>query len=161
MKSNLFIQSEAFPDVAHLQLEADSTPVQVKMAVLELLPQGAVVADFIVLVEDNDELEAVELLTVIPEGLRLHLHRLKEIVVTVRYAGRDVRREFRPSATIGRVHRWSCEHFGIKPSDAAELRLQVSGSDLQPDADVHVGTLVKHPKHSIVFDLVPAPRING
>jgi hypothetical protein len=39
--------------------------------------------------------------------------------------------------------------------------LQVSGTDVRPDPDVHLGSLVKAPHHSVGFDLVPAPRVNG
>ena len=90
-----------------------------------------------------------------------HLHRLKSIDVIVRYAGRDVRRAFRPSATVGRVKKWATRELSVEPSDAAELMLQISGTDNRPDADIHIGTLVKAPKHSLEFDLVPSPRVNG
>jgi hypothetical protein len=64
----------------------------------------------------------------------VHLHRLKVIDVIVRYAGRDVRRAFRPSATVDRIKHWSTRELGIAPSDASELMLQVSGTDSESSA---------------------------
>ena len=68
---------------------------------------------------------------------------------------------FRPSATVARVKKWATHDLGISVSDAAELMLQVTGTDNRPDADTHIGTLVKGPGKALSFDLVPSPRVNG
>ena len=78
----------------------------------------------------------------------------------MRYAGRQAKRDFQSATTIARVKRWATHELGINASDAAELVLQVSGTDIRPDADVHLGSLVVAPHHSVTLDLVPSPRVN-
>lgn len=161
MKIQVFVQSEVLQDIEVLELPGDAGSKELRSACFALLPAGTDQKEFHLYVEDDDNEEHVETLKKIPDGLRVHLHRLKGIDVQVRYAGRDVRRTFRPSATIARVKRWSTRELGIAPSDAAELMLQISGTETRPDTDVHIGSLVKAPARSISFDLVPSPRVNG
>ena len=96
MKRQVFIQSELLADVAVLVVEHDSSTREFLESLHKLLPR--VEEQIHTYIEDEDDELALEKLTEIPEGLRIHLHRLKSIDVTVRYAGRDVRRTFRPSA---------------------------------------------------------------
>jgi hypothetical protein len=159
MKRHVFIQSELLADVAVLLVEHDSPAHEFIESLHKVLPR--VDQEIHAYIEDEDDELALEKLTEIPEGLRVHLHRLKGIDVTVRYAGRDVRRTFRPSTTVARVKRWACHELGISASDAAELMLQITGTDIRPDADTHIGTLVKAPTKALSFDLVPSPRVNG
>ena len=160
MKVRVFVQSEVLKEISVVEINADATTAQLRKACLSVLPTGLNPDDFQMYLEDDDE-ATVDLKGKIPDGLRVHLHRLKAIDVHVRYAGRDVRRTFRPSATIRRVKRWSVRELGISASDAQELMLQVAGSDHRPDEDVHLGSLVSAPNSAITFDLVPSPRING
>lgn len=163
MKTLIFVQSEILEDIIAVELPGNADFKQLLDACFSLLPQDFKKNDFHLYVEDEDEDSEVHLkdLKEIPDGLRVHLHRQKGIDVVVRYAGRDVRRTFRPSATIARVKRWATHEFGLSPADAAELMLQISGTDTRPDADIHIGALVKSPQQSITFDLVPSPRVNG
>jgi hypothetical protein len=161
MNVQVFLQSELLRDIEVLELPRDTSPKGLRDACIAKLPQELDAKEFHLFVEDDDDEQPAEKLKQIPEGLRVHLHRLKGIDVTVRYGGRDVRRTFRPSATVGRIKRWSTHELGIAPSDAAELMLQISGTENRPDADTHVGSLVQLPARSISFDLVPSPRING
>jgi hypothetical protein len=159
VKRQVFIQSELLADVAVLAVEHDIQVGELRKALYGQLPP--VEEEVFVFIEDEDDERAFEILVEIPEGLRVHLHRLKGIDVTVRYAGRDVRRTFRPSATVARVKKWSTHELGITPSDAAELMLQITGTDNRPDGDTHIGALVKAPTKVLSFDLVPSPRVNG
>jgi hypothetical protein len=161
MKITVFVQSELLPEVQAVEVDHDTTAHALRAALLSLLPQQPEIQTLALYVEDSDDELALEKLTEIPDGLRVQLHRLKGIDVTVRYAGRDVRRTFRPSATLMRVKRWATREFGITPSDAAELMLQVSGTDQRPDPDTHIGSLVKSPQKSLCLDLVPSTRVNG
>jgi hypothetical protein len=163
MKTQIFVQSEVLEDITVVELSENADARQLIDACFSLLPQDLKKNDFYLYVEDEDEDSDAQLknLKKIPDGLRVHLHRQKGIEVVVRYAGRDVRRTFRPSATIARVKRWATHEFGLSPSDAAELMLQIAGTDTRPDADIHIGSLVKSPQQSITFDLVPSPRVNG
>jgi len=157
----VFVQSELLRDVEVLELAADAGAPALRAACVALVPADFRSAEFHLYVEDEDAEEAIAALAMIPDGLRVHLHRLTGIDVEVRYAGRDVRRTFRPGATVARVKRWSTQELGIGASDAAELMLQITGTDVRPDVDTHIGSLVEAPTRALSFDLVPSPRVNG
>lgn len=157
----VFLQSELLSDVEVLELREGATKHDLRQACLARMPSSEHHEALILFIEDDDDEGAIDKLEAIVDGLRLHLHRLKAITVNVRYAGRESHRTFRPNATISRVKRWATDEFGIVASDAAELMLQIAGSDIRPDPDVHLGSLVKAPQESVSFDLVPAPRVNG
>lgn len=161
MKRVVFFQSEFLDDVGSVEVEHDADHGALRKALMNALPAD-IESDFLhIYVEDDDDELAIDNLVEVPDGLRVHIHRQKGIDVTVRYAGRDVRRTFRPSATVGRVKKWAANELGVSPSDAAELMLQVTGTDKRPDPDTHIGALVKAPAKALSFDLVPSPRVNG
>lgn len=160
MKVKIFLQSEFLSDIEVVEIESDHGHSELRAACLakvNLEPDEKV----FIFIEDEDDEHALEKLNKIDEGLRIQLHRLKSIEVIVRYASKDVRRSFRPSSTVGRVKKWATHELGVAPSDAAELMLQIKGTDNRPDADTHIGTLIKAPEHKLEFDLVPSPRVNG
>ena len=161
MNIRVFLQSELLSDIEVVEIDNSAGSKSLHAACLQRIKEPHDAKELLLFVEDDDNEEALADLKGIPDGLRVHLHRLKAIDVTVRYVGKEIKRTFRPSATIARIKRWAGKDFGILPSDAAELMLQVSGTDTRPDLDVHVGSLVKKPAHAICFDLVPAPRVNG
>lgn len=61
----------------------------------------------------------------------------------------------------GRIKKWVAHELGISPSDAAELMLQVTGTDKRPDPDTNIGALAKAPAKALSFGLVSSPCING
>ncbi len=160
MSRNIFLQSELLADVEVIELDERTTPGELRAVCLSRI-SNPVEGEMYLFVQDDDDECGVEKLTDVVDGLRVHLHRLKAIDVSVRYAGKVATRTFRPNATIGRVKQWAAQDFGISASDAAELMLQISGTNNRPDEDVHIGALVVAPLHAICFDLVPAPRVNG
>ena len=94
--------------------------------------------------------------------LRLHVTRCRHIEVTVRFNGEDAARRFPPSATVERVRRWAARRaFHLSPRDAAEHVLQIQGTTIRPDRDVHIGTLTKGETCAVAFDLVPCKRVEG
>ena len=160
MSRLVFVQSELLPDVAVLEVDPEITPAGLHVRLMALLPESER-SQVRVYIEDDDAEDAFGKLEEVIEGLRLHLHRERVVDVTVHYAGRKVMRAFRPSATVSRVKKWAAHEFGISPSDAAEMALQKAGSDLRPDPDTHIGTLVVSPLRHLDFNLVPSPRVNG
>lgn len=161
MKRVVFFQSEFLDDVSSVEVEHDASHQALRKALVKALPANVDPDSLHIYLEDDDDEHAIDKLDAVPDGLRVHLHRQKGIDVTVRYAGQDVRRTFRPSATVGRVKKWASHELGISPSDAAELMLQITGTDKRPDPDTHIGALVKAPAKALSFDLVPSPRVNG
>lgn len=159
--TRIFLQSEFLTDIVLVELPTGATGEQLREACFARIPQEATKQDLNLYIEDDDDEEHIRQLTEVPDGLRVHIHRQKGIDVQVLYAGREVQRTFRPSSTVARVKRWATEELGIAASDAADLMLQISGTDIRPDADVHIGSLAKGRARSICFDLVPSPRVNG
>jgi len=164
MTNRIYVQSEFFTDTKLIQVEDGASIEDLKKASLELLPPEAHEMEINLFAEDDDDEhedgKKVEHLKT-PHGTRVHLHRCKNIDVTVRFAGQTIDHKFRPSTTIGRIRLWAGKKLGMQPDDIAEHVLQVVGSNEQPDVDVHVGTLTNHPSCSVELDLVPSHRING
>lgn len=162
-KINVFLQGEGFKDVLRLQLEPQSTVLDVKRACASHL--GVQMdGETAVFLEDQEEPlnDAVTLGSLAGKhGARVHVHRCRRAAVKATYSGRTVEHVFGPGTTVGAVKRWATAKLGIPEEDAAELILQIAGSHEQPDVDVHIGTLASCPACSVSFDLVPNPRIQG
>jgi len=165
--TRVYVQSDHFSDIKLVEIDGHATIADLKRAALALLPAGTDASGLWLSIEDDDaEDEDVQSQRRVKDlnpghGVRVHLHRCKQVTVGVRFGGRTEQHSFRPATTIGRIRQWAGHRFGMKDGDIAEHVLQIAGSNEQPDMDTHVGTLVQHPNCSIVFDLVPAHRING
>lgn len=163
----VYVQSAHFSDIKLVEVDEHATLDDLKQAALALLPAGTDTSGLSFSLEDDDAEEEHDssqrrVKDLNPgHGVRVHLHRCKHVQVEVRFSGRTEQHRFRPATTIGRIRQWSGRRFGMKAGDIAEHVLQVAGTNDQPDMDTHVGALVQHPHCAIVFDLVPAHRING
>ncbi|VBY40109.1 Uncharacterised protein [Burkholderia pseudomallei] len=165
MPTRVYIQSEFFSDIKFVEVNDEATVAELKHAVLALLPAGTDASDLTLSVEDDDD-DAHGRDTHVKHlkkehGVRLHLHRCKQVEVQVRFGAEVVHHKFRPATTVGRVRLWAGEKLGMAPGDIVEHVLQIAGTTEQPDVDVHIGTLTKCPQCAVTFDLVPAHRING
>lgn len=163
--TRVYIQSEYFPDIKMVEVDAHATIEDLKHAAIALLPAGTDASELTLSVEDDED-EALAHATHVKHlkrehGVRVHLHRCKLIEVHVRFGAENVSHKFRPATTIGRVRQWAGNKLGMQPGDIAEHVLQIAGTNEQPDVDVHIGSLAKCPQCSVTFDLVPAHRING
>ena len=123
-------------------------------------------SEVFIFVENTDE--PLELDVKIDEaGLsprsRVHIHRCKEVEVTVNYRRDQKKDSFPPSATVDWVKEWAVgkDQYDMSSVDAAEHVLKVCNSGDQPDEDVHIGTLAKFPDGTLCFDLVPKQRVEG
>ena len=94
---------------------------------------------------------------------RLHVHRCKEVEVTVNYNQDQKKGFFSPSATVDWVKEWAVakDQYDMSPVDAAEHVLKLCNAGDLPDGEVHIGTLVKFPDGTLCFDLVPKQRVEG
>ena len=161
-KINVFLQGEGIKDVLRLQLEPQSTALDVKRACASHGAQAN--GEAAVFLEDQDEplADAATVASIAGKhGVRLHVHRCRRVAVKVTYSGRAVEHVFGPGRTVGAVKKWAAKELGIPKEDAAELILQIAGTQEQPDVDVHIGTLAACPACALAFDLVPNPRIQG
>ena len=84
MNVQVFLQSELLRDIEVVEVDAKAGyPALLRACLAKVGNDGAGMALFI---EDDDDAGAAEKINHIPDGLRVHLHRQKEIEVTVRYA---------------------------------------------------------------------------
>lgn len=161
-KINVFLQGEGIKEVVRLQLDPQSTALDVKRVCASHGVQTN--GEAAVFLEDQDE-PLADTATVASlagkHGVRMHVHRCRRVAVKVTYSGRVVEHVFGPGRTVGSVKSWAAKELGIPKEDAAELILQIAGTQEQPDVDVHIGTLAACPACALAFDLVPNPRIQG
>src|SRR5665213_2232928 len=107
MSIRIYIQSDLVFDVQVVEVPMHSGHEDVKKACLAILPPEARGFELFFFEEDAESefaCTAAELQK--PHGAHLHVHRCKHCHVSVRYNGKEVEHQFRPSATIQRVHDW-------------------------------------------------------
>lgn len=159
MSINIFVQSENATAVTHLTFPTDTTISTLKATLIE---RGLATAESEVFLEDSDDaLDPSKTVGAVGGGknVKLHVHKCKQVQVTVTFSGRAQTRKFPPSTTIAKVHRWATEAFNLSPDDAADHVLQLSGTHERPSVATHIGTLARDCRAA--FDLVPNERIQG
>jgi len=165
MLTRVYIQSEHLPDIKLIEINEEATIEELTNFAISVLPAEIDSNQLTLSVEgDDDSLcdKASHVKHLKHEhGIRIHLHRCKHINVQVSFNGNTVQRESNPAMTVGKIRQWAGHALGMQSADVAEHVLQISGSNEQPDIDVHIGALTQFPGCSVMFDLVPAHRING
>ncbi len=159
---DVYYQGEGFGEIKHLEIDPGATFAHLKGLFSD---KHGLPGDVLVFLEDGDEPigDGVSLKEhATPKGLKLHLHRLRQVKVTVTFNAKTVERLFPPSATVARVKRWAAEReFGMSVADAGEHVLQLAGTHEQPTEGTHIGALSVDKIRLLAFDLVPKKRVNG
>jgi len=163
MKSiDVYYQAEGLPDIQHLESQPERDFGDLKR---EIVQRHQLPAEALIFLEDADEpsKDGAKLREHAGRaGLKVHVHRCREVEVHVTFNGETVHHRFAPAATVARVKKWAAEKkFGMTPQEATEHVLQLSGTQVRPDPNVHIGRLAACPKCRVDFDLVPNERING
>lgn len=163
MKSiDIFYQAEGIGEIQHREVEPGATFGGLKA---ELIEKHGLDRDSLIFIEDHDE--AVEATMLVRDraaaaGIKVHVHRCRQVAVTVTFNGETVDGRFGPGATVARVKRWAAEErFGMTKDEAGEHMLQIVGTHDRPAANVHIGTLASCPTCRLAFHLVPDERVNG
>ncbi len=159
---DLFYQGEGIGEIAHIELEPEATFAILKARLVEKhgVPHGS----FMFLEDEDEPLDEALLVKdrATAKGLKVHIHRCRQVEVTVTFNGETVERRFSPSATVARVKRWAAEHkFGMSEEEAGEHVLQIAGTHDRPAPGTHIGALTNGKVCSLGFDLVPDERVNG
>ena len=159
---DVFYQGEGLGEVKHLEIETGATFAVLKARLAEKHGCGL---DILVFLEDEDD-PIADLAKVAehakPQGLKVHLHRLRQVKVTVTFNGKTVEHHFCPSGTVARVKRWAAEkEFGMSADEAGEHVLQIAGTHDRPSPGTHVGALDDDKARVVAFDLVPDERVQG
>lgn len=163
----IFLQVEGEADVKLVRVPQNGTVrdiIEAARAKGVTVPNGG--ENVLVLLEDSDEVLAFDkkLKDVgIGNRQRVHCHRCRRVEVTVNFNGREESKDFPTSATVKRVKKWADakDQFDLKGVDATDHVLQICGTNVRPDEDTHIGTLVRHPSCKVCFDLVPKVRVEG
>jgi hypothetical protein len=161
----LFLQGEGIPDIRLIKVDSASTVKelieQVKAESTILQTSNEKIALFL---EDSDKelkLDATLNDIGIHHCKRIHCHRCRKIEVKVNFNGVSKIDGFSPATTVAKVKAWADDLFGLKGKDATEHVLQLCGTNVRPNEDTHIGSLVSFPKCELCFDLVPKKRVEG
>ncbi|WNO03998.1 DUF7665 family protein [Rhodoferax mekongensis] len=168
--ARIFLQSSLLADMVVLSVDENLSDAEIKQRCIQALPTEFQ-SDELVLTEEerysegkaedfSEGLTASKKDSSKSRSKRYHIGRCKKVTVKVRYAGQTHERSFSPAATVEQVKVWALHAFHVASSDAAELTLQLIGSETQPSRDVHVGALAD--THcNVGFDLVRSYTVNG
>jgi len=163
----LFVQGEGIPDIVLVRVPANGTVGDIVAAGRSHRRADAGDAGALVIFLEDAEEALDPAATLEAAGIRhrgrVHIHRCRRVAVAVNYNGRQIARDFPPSATIRRVKHWvdSNDGFDLRGVDATEHLLQVCASNIRPDEDTHIGTLVHLSGCPLCLDLVAKQRVEG
>lgn len=159
---DIFYQGEGIAALEHLEIDADATFGSVRA---EIAKKHGLGADTCLFIEDDGDPvdDDVKVTTKVGRaGVKAHVHRCREIKVTVYFKNKSVHDKFAPGTTVTKVKHWAAiRKFGMSEEDASHHHLQLAGTTTQPDPGTHIGTLVTSGKCAVEFDLVSTPKVNG
>ena len=159
---DLFYQGESVAEIQHLEVAADATFGTVAARLRE---KHGLDAEALLFAEDGEEPLADDVLVrdqAKAAGVKVHLHRCRQIDVAVTFNRETVNRRFAPGATVARVKQWAAvKKFGMTEEEASEHVLQIAGTHERPSPSTHIGALTNRKTCALAFDLVPDERING
>ena len=158
-----------------IDVEGEGLDETVLIQVEEGSPRAAIVADvslkngvakeeLLLFAEDREEVLDLDiLLTEADAGVVHHVHRARQIRVTVDYNGLQAVKDFPPSARVQRVLEWAIKvkEFKIDPTIAPEMELALHGGTAELPKQAHIGRYVKHPHHKLELDLIRGIIPNG
>ncbi|WP_436642184.1 hypothetical protein [Microbaculum sp. FT89] len=153
MPTDIFIKRSGSLEVQHRTLET------LDLAALQKELDKAFGAGSLYLEDENEPLSPGRHIDA--PTIFVHHSHCKRIEVTVRYAGRNFEHKFGPGTTLKTIKRRTEKRLDIDAADAAELSLQIAGTNDRPDEATHVGSVADPTTCSVVFDLIPSDRING
>lgn len=159
---DLFYQGEGVAEIQHLEAAADATFGAVAARLRE---KHGLDAEAVLFAEDGEEpLDDNALVRDVAKaaGVKVHLHRCRQIEVAVTFNRETANRRFAPGATVARVKQWAAvKKFGMTEEEAGEHVLQIAGTHDRPSPSTHIGALTNRKTCALAFDLVPDERING
>jgi hypothetical protein len=162
MEIDVLVEGEGLADVETVRLPHGA---QVRELIAIVARKGGFPAEEALLfVEDGDE--PLDLAVLVDEltGERIHhVHRARQIEVTVFYMAGEKNKTFRPAARVQQVLDWavSPKGFKIDPSIAPEMELAIHGQTTPLPKNAHIGRFVHHPEHKLALDLIRGVVPNG
>src|SRR2546425_5941707 len=148
---DIFVQGENIPEITLVQVPSNGTVRDIlEAARAQALRLDVEDASLIILVEDAEEALALDLpleAAHLSHRSRVHIHRCRQLEVTVNFNADHKTHAFPPSATVEHVKRWAVgkDGFNLQSIDATDHLLQICSSTIRPDGDTHIGSLVQFP----------------
>lgn len=159
---DLYYQGEGLTEIQHLEVGAEETVGDVAARLRE---KHGFDAEAVLFAEDAEEPlvdDALVRNAAKAAGVKVHLHRCRQIDVAVTFNRETVNRRFAPGATVARVKQWAAmKKFDMTEEEAGEHVLQIAGTHNRPSPSTHIGALTNRKTCAVAFDLVPDERING
>ncbi len=159
---DLYYQGEGLAEIQHLEIGAEETFGDVAARLRE---KHGLDVDAVLFAEDGEEpLDAATRVADVAKaaGVKVHVHRCRQVEVAVTFNRETVNRRFAPGATIARVKQWAAvKKYGMSEEEAGEHVLQIAGTHERPSPSTHIGALTDKKTCALAFDLVPDERING
>lgn len=163
MEIEVIVEGEGLADLATIRLPHGAAGQELIAAVAAR--GGFPAGEASLFVEDEDEeLDASKLIVDERMSGRVHhVHRAKQIEVTVFYGKEERRKAFRPAARVQRVLDWAVGRhgFNIDPAIAPEMELALHGQQDPLPKTAHIGRFVRHPQHKLEVDLIRGVVPNG
>lgn len=159
---DIFYQGHGIREIEHIEVRRDHTVAMIREILIE---SHGCHAETLIFIEDEETPLEHHLIIgeiCVHNTAKLHLHRCRQVEVTVVFAGTPKSKKFAPGATVDRIKHWAAiTEFHMTEPEAGEHRLQLAGTHDRPNPGVHVGTLASCPDCQVKFDLVPDERVNG
>jgi hypothetical protein len=162
MEIEVLVEGENLPDVEAIRLPVGSAAREI--VALVAAKGGFPAEEAVLFLEDGDN--PLDLALVLVEeqvrGKVHHVHRARQVDVTVFYLAGQKEKRFPPSARIQRVLDWAVgpEGFRIDPAIAPEMVLAKHGTTTALPKNAHIGRFVTQP-HSLKLDLIRGVVPNG
>lgn len=163
MKIEVLVEGEGLQDIEIVQVDDGSLARELVVAIAtrgDFSPEEC----FLFLEDCDETLDLAEVLNAEQVSGKIHhVHRIQRVDVTVFYLGHHKERTFSPSTRIQRVLDWAVgpHGFHVDPAIAPEMELALHGQTTALPKNAHLGRFIKHPHHSIKFDLIRGVVPNG
>ncbi|MFZ1991960.1 MAG: hypothetical protein WAW96_19570 [Alphaproteobacteria bacterium] len=163
MDIEILVDGEGLADVEVVPLPAGRPGIEL----IEVIAKraGYPAAEALLFIEDEDEPLDIAAIVIGEEmaGRVHHVHRAREIKVTVNYQNPPKHKEFPPSARMQRVLDWATGPHGFKidPALAPEMELALHGTQTALPKSAHIGRYAHGHEHKLDLDLIRGVVPNG
>jgi hypothetical protein len=162
MEVEIIVEGEGLAEVETIRLEEGSAGRELVAAVA--VKGGFPAEEGLLFLEDCEEpLDDALVIAEENSGKVHHVHRARQIEVSVFYQGRQLEKRFSPATRVQRVLDWAVGPSGFKidKAIAPEMELALHGSTTALPKDAHIGRYLRHPQHQLSFDLIRGVVPNG
>jgi len=154
MSTKILVDGEGLAEVEVVEVPLGGSLKDVVVRIAE--KAGANHEEFAIFIEDEGEPLDVTILVHEHAHQRKvhHVHRCKEIKVTVNYQAVPEHHRFPPATRIEKVLHWAVKKFKIDPTIAPEMALALTGTVNELPGGAHIGRYAKHDHCSVELDLI-------